>query len=770
MRFLGRTTLALTLLAAVLVPAQLAAADSPDDGQKLLAKRSHGQAAINALGSNVDEAAAVNDLTTSEFKHALTEDPSLWVGRDGRMFYVDSAEEAAEDAAPEVQAASAALEETFELHSLPGSNHTIYLDFGSVTLASNSWWVTSAGMTPQSFGGYSQDGDPAFNDTEKTFIQQVWSIVAEKYSAFDVDVTTENPGANGYNRTSGGDLTWGDRVAITSDDAALEQACGDCAGRALIDVFDTVDSGQYEPAWVFTDLLGTATLTANAAAHEIGHTLGLSHDGNASTSYYGGHNHWVPLMGITNSKAVAQFSKGEYAGANNLENDLTIIAGNGAPLRGDDAGNTVGTATALAPAASYEVDGIIANAADKDVYAVSRTCDTDLTATATGVGTGQTLDIKLSVYNAAGALVGADDVASSNAGAVATGMNAAYTAVDAGAGTYYVEVDGVGSGGLGNVPNPSTGYTDYASIGQYTLAITGCTAGTNPPSAPQNLTASPSLRSTNGSVSWTTPASTGDGAITGYKVSGLPGGTVTLGSGARSAGSSSLVPGTTYPVSVVATNVHGDSSAATVNLKVPTWAPTAAPVVSPIVSGKDVSATWGTVANPGGSTITGWSVTLRKGTTIVNAAALPISPRSYSYGALAPGSYTLSVTVMADAEDTAGRTPGTATFSIAADKPSAPKIGTPSFGIKGGAITAIARWAAPTSDGGSPITSYKVVAYKLTAANNISKAYYSNLLSPASRSYKWTTLPAGRYKFRVVAKNVAGTSPFSAYSTNVLAQ
>lgn len=779
MRLFGRTTLALTLAFAVLVPAQIATgqtatAQAPDQ-PKLLAKRAHGQAALTSLGHRVDDAAAVNGLDAQEFAAAVREDPALWVGRDGRLFYADSpaeaehaeaehAEEGAEVETTEVQAASAALEDTFVLHSLPDSQHTIYLDFGNVTLPSNSWWVDSGGMSAQTFTGYSSDGDPAFNDTEKTFIQQVWSIIAEKYAAFDVDVTTENPGSDGYNRTSGGDPTWGTRVAITSDDDALAQACGGCAGVALIDVFDTVDSGQYEPAWVFTDMLGTATLTANAAAHEIGHTLGLNHDGTASTSYYSGHNHWVPIMGITNSKAVAQFSKGEYSGANNTENDLAIIAANGAPLRADDAGNTPGTATALGSAPSYEVEGVISSATDKDVYAVSRTCSDDLTATATGVGTGGTLDIKLSVYDSAEDLLGTDDPASSNIGATATGMGAAYTASPAAADTYYVEVDGVGVG------TASTGYTDYGSIGQYTLAITGCTSGTDAPSVPRNLTASPVLRSTDGSVSWTAPVSAGDAPITGYTVTGLPGGAVDLAPGTTSAASTSLVPGTTYPVTVVATNAYGDSPAANVNLKVPTWVPSGAPQVFVSLTGKDAAVTWGTVSNPGGATITGWTVVLKKGTSTLSTTSVPVSPRSKAFTALAAGSYTVTVTVNATAQDTTGRTAGVQTFSIAATKPGAPRIGTASSGATGGVVSALTRWSAPYSNGGSAITGYKVVAYRLGSTGAVVKSYFSPVLSAGARYRTWKTLPKGRYKFRVVAYNAVGTSPYSAFSASVYAR
>lgn len=974
MRFFGRTALTLALLGAALVPGQVASAESPSgspsespsgspsaarsdapSGPSILARESRGQAALNSLGSRVSAAARLNGLSTAEFREALLEDPSRWVGRDGRMFYADTADEAGAAPVNEVSSASAALADTFTLHSRPSSQHVIYLDFGGITLASNSWWVTNTSLRAKTYTGYSQDSDPAFNDTEKTYIQQVWRIIAEKYAAFDVDVTTEDPGPDGYNRTGAGDPTWGDRVIFTSDDEALADACGSCAGQALIGVFDAVDSGQYEPAWVFTDVLGTsATLAANAGAHEVGHTLGLNHDGTLLNNYYSGHNHWVPVMGITNSRPVAQFSKGEYNGANNTENDLAVIAGNGAPVVADDHGNTTGTATALAAASSYEIDGVISSASDKDVFAVPRSCVNNLTATATGIGTGAALDIKLSVYNAAGALVGANDPASGSSGGAATGMNAEHTVVNAAASTYYVEIDGVGSGGLGNTPNPSTGYSDYGSIGQYHLAITGCAVST-PPSAPRNLTASPTPRSTQGSVSWSAPSSTGSGPITGYTVTGLPGGTVSLGPSTTSAASANLVPGTTYAVSVVATNAYGSSAPVSVDLRVPTWAPSAAPTVTANVTGKDAGASWTNVANPGNATVTGWSVVLKRGSTTVSSTTVAATPRSASFSNLAPGSYTLSVTVVATADDTTGRTAGTTGFAVdgeapsaprslnatsaarstsatlswsppsspgdaavtgytvtgfpgaartttgtsltasglnpgttytlavtaqnaygdspagttshrlstwapssapavvvtvsgstaqiswtapanpgnatptgyavhltrpsgsttsprnlsaattsttwsgvpsgtwgvtvtprfsaddttgispgqgsftIAGKPDAPRIGKPTWGKRGGASTVIPRWAAPTSDGGSPITGYRLIAYKLTASNQIAKVYYSKTLGASARSYKWF-LPTGRYQFKAIAINANGKSPKSDASPRAIAR
>ena len=76
-----------------------------------------------------------------------------------------------------------------QLHSLPGSTYQIDPDL-------------PAGAPAQQWGGYSvtatpafdQDGDPtSFSSGELAAIQETWRRVAEKYSPFNIDVTTVAP-------------------------------------------------------------------------------------------------------------------------------------------------------------------------------------------------------------------------------------------------------------------------------------------------------------------------------------------------------------------------------------------------------------------------------------------------------------------------------------------------------------------------------------------------------------------------------------------------
>ena len=53
-----------------------------------------------------------------------------------------------------------------------------------------------------------------FSATEKSEIVHIWRIVSEDFAVFNVDVTTEDPGAAALTKMDAADVSFGQRVCI----------------------------------------------------------------------------------------------------------------------------------------------------------------------------------------------------------------------------------------------------------------------------------------------------------------------------------------------------------------------------------------------------------------------------------------------------------------------------------------------------------------------------------------------------------------------------
>lgn len=431
-----------------------------------------GQAAVDALGAHLPDVARAHGMTAEGLRRILMEDHRANVDPKGRVFYTDadlaSLPQPGPTATPATDYAAGAaipLDQTFLLHSKPGAARVLFLDFDGHTLSGTAWNANYNGGRDIIAPPWDIDGNPAvFGDSERLIIQGVWKRVSEDYAPFNVDVTTQDPGASAITRSSSSDTVYGMRVLVSP----ISSYFGNYGGIAYVGAFDDVGD-SYKPALVFPENLANGEkYIAEACSHEAGHTLGLSHDGTTSgVTYYAGQGSgetgWAPIMGNGYYQNVTQWSKGEYAGANNTQDDLAIIASY-VGYSPDDHGNTLATAKALPNTASVYATGVIETSADVDMFRFSTDAGT-VTFNVTPAESGPDLDISLSLYNSSGGLIAVANPVDGLGASLNLGLNA---------GTYYLQVDGTGKG-----DPATTGYSSYASLGQY--SVTGAIIPTSSP-------------------------------------------------------------------------------------------------------------------------------------------------------------------------------------------------------------------------------------------------------------------------------------------------
>ncbi|MBW6431954.1 hypothetical protein K0A96_02090, partial [Patescibacteria group bacterium] len=447
-----------------------------------------GEKAINALGKGIELVAKENGKSVAEVAKALRNDKTLHVNKNGKLFYKEEfaldAEENIESTVTETNPSSISLENAFKLNSKPDSSKIIFLDFDGHDLSGTIW---------QDFDNISTappwdiDGDPTiFGDNERSTIIEVWRRVAEDYAPFDVNVTTEDPGHERMARDSLADESYGTRALISP----LSANFGSISGIAYVGVFDYVSSTKnsseyYKPALIFPEKLAhSARYIAECVSHEVGHNLGLLHDGKINpdgtkVNYYAGHGtgdtSWAPIMGAGYYRNLTQWSKGEYLNANNKEDDYAIIATNGLSLRADDYSDDYSTATNITPTSDINISGIIDKPGDIDAIAFT-TIGGPITLSASPALLGANTDLLLQLLDSSGSVLKENNPIDKISASISTTVPS---------GKYYVYIQGVGVG------DPlATGYTNYGSLGSWNL--TGSIPNTADTTAPSVYINSPS--------------------------------------------------------------------------------------------------------------------------------------------------------------------------------------------------------------------------------------------------------------------------------------
>jgi len=404
--------------------------------------------------------------------------PYIKVDPQGGIYYVDSFtgdKSSASRTAKSGGTAPVTMTEKsiFKLHSRPGAEHTIFVDFDGGTIKKTAW-NTYQGVQEWNAMAYDTDGKKnSFSNDEISDMAEIWQQVAEDYVPFDVDVTTEDPGKLGPT------IGW---ILVTSSKDASGRPMPEpgAGGVSYLNTFGFGQTAYYSPIFVYYDNLESPAAVADAASHEMGHTIGLTHDGTTASGSPGkGGNRnvsWSPIMGLDHAGHLTQWSRGDYRGATNTQDDIGILTGS-LGRRGDDHEDTrFATGTPLAIDARgrirasnpYAVEerrnpknrGVIEDQDDIDVFvfnAGAGTVDINITPARDAAHLksldGANLDVSATLYDSRGKKI-----------AVANQRNdtAANLKVKVPAGRYTIEVSGVG--------NTAAPFSKYGSLGQYFIS------------------------------------------------------------------------------------------------------------------------------------------------------------------------------------------------------------------------------------------------------------------------------------------------------------
>ena len=334
-------------------------------------------------------------------------------------------------------------EDVSRLESKPGSSYVLLLDTSRIM----------NGNTPT-------DRTP-----ENLYI--TWQIVAASFSMFDINVTTDRSVYDQAAPSKRG----GGTLYTQSGRSSCHFAFGTSTFCTLYKESDAYGQGRI-------------------AAHEYGHLFHLAHDGGAP----GGEYHqgladfeWVPVMGniwfgTSWNNALYQWSKGEYSGASNREDDFNIIT-SFVPYKADDAVGardlTIDSSGGVSASQNY---GQIERNTDSDSFTFhigEQGGSANLTIDRIEHIGGGMLDVQATLRNGSGSVVAQSNKSVNRSASISTSLSP---------GSYTLVISGGAEG------TASHGFTKYSSLGYYGIegtitGVDGGGSGTEIPGTPSGLQA-----------------------------------------------------------------------------------------------------------------------------------------------------------------------------------------------------------------------------------------------------------------------------------------
>ena len=250
-------------------------------------------------------------------------------------------------------------------------------------------------------------------------------------------------------------------------------------------------------------------------------------------------------------------------------------------------------------------------------------------------------------------------------------------------------------------------------------------------------------------VSWTAPATSGGTTVTGYTATASPGGS-SCATTATSCAVTGLANGTSYSITVTARSQTGTSIPSAASSATPATTPGAPTSITAAASNNEVTLSWTAPASTGGSAITGYFAHANPGGQTCSTTTTSCVITGLTSGA----AYSFTVVAINAVN------PGSAGTTTSTTKPLPVPDAPTGVHATPGIAQAQVSWTAPTRNGGSAISRYRVTSTpgsKFCSTTGATSCIVVGLTNGQT------------YTFAVVAVNDSGTGPASTPSATVIA-